>query len=310
MNSRIENLMRSRIYVIVFEALLVIAAYYSSFLLRLDFSPDERSRTIFLISLPWVLLIKLAIFYACGLLKGWWRYAGMSGLADITKASLTSGLLLYTAQWLGFWSVPGYLKSIVLIDLVLTIFFTGGARLLVRTYTESLRSSVAAKETLIVGAGVAGATIMREFKLNPGLDYKPIGFVDDDLTKLGIKVHGKKVLGTTNDIPALAEKYNVKCVLIAIPSATGKEIDKIVHKCSQSKVEYKWRASPEPDTASPPGRPSGPAARSAGSREYPEKTGRRVGAHYRSRRLDWLGIGPSGCPVPASKSCAVGPIGK
>jgi len=231
--------MRSRIYVIVFEALLVIAAYYTSFLLRLDFSPDARSRTIFLISLPWVLIIKLVIFYACGLLKGWWRYAGMSDLADITKASLASGLLLYTALWLGFWSRPGYPGSIVLIDLVLTIFFTGGARLLVRAYIESLRSSVAAKETLIVGAGVAGATIMREFKLNPGLDYKPIGFVDDDLTKLGIKVHGKKVLGTTNDIPALAEKYNVKCVLIAIPSATGTEIDKIVHKCSQSKVEYK-----------------------------------------------------------------------
>src|SRR5437660_7037297 len=189
MNSSDGSLMRSRIYVIVFEALLVIAAYYTSFLLRLDFSPDARSRTIFLISLPWVLIIKLAIFYACGLLKGWWRYAGMSDLADITKASLASGLLLYTALWLGFWSGLGYPRSIVLIDLVLTIFFTGGARLLVRAYTEAARSSIAEKKTLIVGAGDAGATIMREFKLNPDLDYMPIGFVDDDRTKSGIRSH-------------------------------------------------------------------------------------------------------------------------
>jgi FlaA1/EpsC-like NDP-sugar epimerase len=231
--------MTSRTFIVVFEALLVIAAYYTAFLLRLDFSPDARSRTIFLVSLPWVLIIKLVVFYAYGLLKGWWRYVGMSDLVDITKASLTSGLLLYAALWLGFWPRTRYPRSILLIDLVLTIFFIGGARLLIRAYTEASGSSVAGKETLIVGAGIAGATIMREFKLNPGLDFKPIGFVDDDRTKLGIKIHGKKVLGTTNDITALAEKHNVKCVLIAIPSATGKEIDEIVNKCSQSKVEYK-----------------------------------------------------------------------
>lgn len=229
--------MKSRIFIIALEAVLVIAAYYTAFLLRLDFSPDARSRTIFLVSLPWALVIKLVVLHAYGLLQGWWRYAGISDLFDITKASLISGLLLYSAVWLGSW--PGYPGSVVLIDLVLTIFFIGGARLLVRAWVETLRSGVAGKETLIVGAGVAGATIMREFKLNPGLDYKPIGFVDDDRTKLGIKIHGKKVLGTTDDIAALAEKHGVKCVLIAIPSATGREIDEIVRKCSQSKVEYK-----------------------------------------------------------------------
>src|SRR5882672_9205488 len=128
------SLMASRIFIVVFEALLVIATYYTAFLLRLDFSPDAQSRTIFLVSLPWVLIIKLVVFYAYGLLKGWWRYAGMSDLVAITKASLTSGLLLYAA--LRFWPRPGYARSIVLIDLVLTIFSTGGTRLLVRAHTE------------------------------------------------------------------------------------------------------------------------------------------------------------------------------
>src|SRR6476660_1379826 len=129
--------MRSRIYIVVFEALLVIAAYYTAFLLCLNFSLDARSRTIFLASLPWVLIIKLVVFWAFGLLKGWWRYVGMSDLVDIARASLASGLLLYAALWLGFRPRPGYSRSIVLIDLVLTIFFIGGARLLVRTYTEA-----------------------------------------------------------------------------------------------------------------------------------------------------------------------------
>ena len=228
-----------KILIIVFQILLVIATYYTAFALRLDFSVDARSRTVFLLSLPWVLVIKLGIFHSYGLLKGWWRYVGMSDLVDITKASLTSSALIYMALWVGLWPRAGYPRSVILIDLVLTVICIGGARFLVRAYTETVQTCVAQKETLVVGAGVAGTTIMRELKQNPDLDYKPIGFVDDDLTKLGIRIHGKRVLGTTNDITALVKKHGVKSVLIAIPSATGKKIDEIINKCSQSKVEFK-----------------------------------------------------------------------
>ena len=163
----------------------------------------------------------------------------MSDLVDITKASLASSTLIYVALWLGLWPRSGYPRSVVLIDLVLTVFCIGGARFLVRAYTETVQTCVARKETLIVGAGVAGTTIMRELKQNPDLDYKPIGFVDDDVTKFGIRIHGKQVLGTTNNITALVEKHGVRCVLIAIPSAGGKKIDEIINKCSQSRVEFK-----------------------------------------------------------------------
>ncbi|HZI55731.1 MAG TPA: polysaccharide biosynthesis protein, partial [Verrucomicrobiae bacterium] len=230
---------RRKMLIVAFQILLVIATYYAAFLLRLDFPLDARSRTVFLLSLPWILVIKLVIFRRYGLLKGWWRYVGMSDLVDITKASLASVMLIYVALGFGLWPRPGYPRSVVLIDLVLTVFCIGGARFLVRAYTETVQACVAQKETLVVGAGVAGSTIMRELKQNPDLDYKPIGFVDDDITKLGIKIHGKQVLGTTGDIAALVAEHGVKCVLIAIPSAEGKKIDEIIGKCSQSKVEFK-----------------------------------------------------------------------
>lgn len=225
--------------IIGFQALLIIATYYIAFALRLDFFLDPPSRRVFLLSMPWVLLIKLVVFGRFGLLRGWWRYVGMSDLADITTASLTSASLFYLAFWLRLWPHTGYPRSVILIDLVLTIFCTGGARFLVRAYTETVHTCVARKETLVVGAGVAGATIMRELKQNPELDYKPIGFVDDDVTKLGIKIHGKRVLGTTNDIGALVEEHEVKCILIAMPSAKGRKIDEIISKCSQSRVEFR-----------------------------------------------------------------------
>jgi FlaA1/EpsC-like NDP-sugar epimerase len=228
-----------KILIVAFQALLVMVTYYAAFVLRLDFSLDARSRTLFFLSLPWILAIKLLVFRGYGLLQGWWRYAGMSDLLDIAKASLTSGVLIAVALWIGLWPRPGYPRSVVLIDLVLTIFCIGGARFLVRAYTEAVQTCVARKETLVVGAGVAGSTIMRELKQNPDLDYKPVGFIDDDVTKVGIRIHGKRVLGTTNDITALVEKHGVKCVLIAIPSAEGKKIDEIINKCSQSRVEFK-----------------------------------------------------------------------
>ncbi|MGZ7071632.1 MAG: polysaccharide biosynthesis protein [Candidatus Angelobacter sp.] len=163
----------------------------------------------------------------------------MSDLMDITKASVSSGILLYAAFWVGLWPRLGYPRSIILIDSLLTILCVGGARFAARAYAETVHKGIAQKETLIVGAGVAGSTILRELKQNPDLDYKPIGFVDDDITKLGIKIHGKRVLGTTKDIGRLVAAHEVKCVLIAIPSAEGKKIDEIVGKCSQSRVEFK-----------------------------------------------------------------------
>jgi len=225
--------------IIILQALLVVATYYMAFSLRLDFSINPQSRLAFFHSLPWVLAIKLIVFAAFGLLRGWWRYVGMNDLLDITKASVTSGALLYAAFWAGLWPRLGYPRSVILIDLLLTILCIGGARVAARFYAEALHNCVAKKETLIVGAGVAGSTILRELKQNPSLDYKPIGFVDDDRSKLGIKIHGKPVLGATRDIGPLVAAHGVKCVLIAIPSANGEKIDEIVGRCSQSKVEFK-----------------------------------------------------------------------
>ena len=121
------------------------------FVLRLDFPINHGSRTVFFLSLPWVLAIKLVVFRSHGLLQGWSRkYPGMSDLVDITKASVISGVLIYAALWIGLWPRPGYPRSVVIIDLILTIFCIGGARFLVRAYTETVQTCVAQKETFVV----------------------------------------------------------------------------------------------------------------------------------------------------------------
>jgi len=218
------------------QVCLVVATYYLSLLLRFDFDPSLRH--IFFSTILVVVVIKLPVFYWFGLLRGWWRYAGMSELLDIGNASVISALLLFLTVSLGL-RVPEYPRSVIIIDMALTILLMGGARFGVRAYTESVHRGAAMKKIIIVGAGAAGTRIVQELKRNPQLDFDPIGFVDDDPSKCGIKIHGRKVLGNTNDLDSLIAQNDVDAVLIAIPSADGKQVEQIIRKCRNPRVEFK-----------------------------------------------------------------------
>ena len=121
------------------QAVLIVLTYYASFLLRLDTDLDAANRAMFWKTLPFVLVIKLVLSYQCGLMHGWWRYVGISDLLDISKASLLSSSLIFCLVE-AVLRLPGYPRSVVVIDLFLTIMVLGGARFAVRAYTERART--------------------------------------------------------------------------------------------------------------------------------------------------------------------------
>ena len=226
------------VFIVLSQTLLISASYYLSFVLRLDREFDQATRVLFWQTVPLVIVVKLLLSYYFGLLRGWWRYVGMSDLLNIGLANFLSSTFLYCVILL-FLRPVGFPRSVIPIDMALSILFVAGARFGVRAYTERAQKYEGQKNTLIVGAGNAGTALTRELKVNPSLDYFPIGFVDDDPSKSGIKVGGLKVLGTTDDLPQLIAHYKVECVLIAIPSAPGTVVEKIVDKCRECKVSFK-----------------------------------------------------------------------
>jgi len=235
----VRDLVKYRIWLIAFSQVTLIAcSYYFSFLLRLDIPLDGASRLLFWETIPIVLVIKLLVFYRFGLLRGWWRYVGMSDVADIAGASFLSAVLIFTVVVLAM-QMPGYPRSVVLIDMLLTMASVGGARYLVRAYTERARRYDGQKNTLIVGAGRAGLSILQQVRSQPDVPYFPIGFVDDDPTKRGLKMCGLKVLGNTDALGKLIAKHEVECVLIAIPSASGSVVERIIDKCRENKVVFR-----------------------------------------------------------------------
>lgn len=226
--------------VLLMDLLAVCFSYALAYLLRLDAQLSEYEKSAFWKSLPLVVGFRLVAFYYYGTFRSIWRYISVNDLKIILQAVTVSSILIVST--VGFlFHFQGFPRSVFLIDWLLLIFIVGGARFSKRLYYEFTGGtpSESAQNILLVGAGDAAELIVREIKNNPRVEYNPIGFVDDDESKVGRIIHGIPILGTTNDIQKIVSKMDIREILIAIPSARGETIRKIIEKCRATGVSFK-----------------------------------------------------------------------
>ena len=229
------------------DAILFAGALVLAYLFRFEFSLDaffaQQLRTIWI---P-IILLKLGTFFLFGLYKGMWRYTSIRDFWRLLQASATSTLLIMAFIFVFYRFSGGYSRAVFLIDGGLTFLFTGGLRMAIRSFfTARERESQGTffpaaqrKRILIVGAGAAGEKILREIIENDHLRYSVVGFIDDDRRKHGRSIHGVPVLGSLHEITRIVENHDVKEILIAIPSATGDQIRRIVTVCKACQIAYK-----------------------------------------------------------------------
>jgi len=195
--------------------------------------------------------LKLPIHYLFGLYGRYWRYASINEMLSIVGASTAASLLL-AALVLGVFRplgwLPNFPRSALIIDWLLNLLFVGGIRFAVRLLGEmgllhgnSGRPAVPKKprRVLIVGAGEAGAMIVREMRNNPDVGMEPVGYVDDNRAKIGMRIRDLPVLGTRESIPDLVRQMQVDEVLIAMPTAPGLAIREIKETCESIRVPFK-----------------------------------------------------------------------
>jgi FlaA1/EpsC-like NDP-sugar epimerase len=235
---------RHRVWQLVFDAVLIIAAWRLTFFLRFDQQVPVFYRHL----LDWrvvalVVALKLSTFVLFGFYNRWWRYVStrdMWGAArGVTVASALTYLVLYAFPPENTSRLP---RGVAALDFLLLLAFVAGTRLLARTLIERPQSGAFVahgKEVLIVGAGDAGQLMVREMQRNRQLHYTPIGFVDDDPRKRGDRIHGVRILGTTDDIAHVLRDNKPDEVLIAIPSAPGAVRRQIVEACRAQNVPVK-----------------------------------------------------------------------
>jgi FlaA1/EpsC-like NDP-sugar epimerase len=234
---------RHRLWQLVADGALVALAWYLAFQLRFDNGVPRFYETLFTKTIWIVVGIKLAAFVVFGFYHHWWRYVSTKDMWRIGRGATVGALIAYTTVY--FLSPVHNVRlprSIAVLDLLLTLAFVAGARLLVRTLVERPQPGALVargKEVLVVGAGDAGQLIVREMLKSPQLGYTPIGLVDDDPRKKNLRLHGVRVLGTTAGLPQLIRDSKPDEVLIAIPSASGDVRQRIVDLAGEEDVPVK-----------------------------------------------------------------------
>ncbi|HUO52823.1 MAG TPA: nucleoside-diphosphate sugar epimerase/dehydratase [Gemmatimonadaceae bacterium] len=230
-----------RALVVLFHVALVTLSYWLAFQLRFDFRTRPGEIDTFLLTLGPLLFARLGAFAYFRLFSGWWRYVGMRDLVALLKATAASSVIFTTALVL-FGRTPGYPRSVLAIDAVLTMMMIGGARFALRALRESRRAPAAGqrrRRVVIIGAGDAGELLLREIQNNPRLGYEPVGFVDDDPRKTGYHIHGVAVIGVTANLAGLLAAHPADELIIAIPSASREQIQAIVDRCLALRLPFK-----------------------------------------------------------------------
>ncbi len=220
-------------------AVSAAAANYLAFYIRFDGKIVPEYLIIVPYSVLLALMVRLPLYYSFGLHRGMWQYAGLTDLRKIVTSSTIGTLIMATAFLRWNFGPMRYPYSVILMDWILMIGFTGIIRIALRLYKEyRISRSAGRKRTLIIGAGEAGERIVRDMKHSASV-HNPIGFIDDDITKRGLSIHDVCVLGTRADLPWVVEVHRPDEILLAIPSARPKLLHDMVNELSRYNLPIK-----------------------------------------------------------------------
>jgi len=237
-------------YLLLGDIFLSAVSVLASYMMRLELIAIFPT---YQVSLLWMLgiavVVKPLVYYFFGIYRRLWRYASIRELVLILASVSTASMILGVAM-MGLYGARffiGFPRSVIIIDWLFTLIFVGGFRFVFRWIAEtssaaansSLLHSLHRKWVLVIGAGDAGAMVVRELLKNPQLNMKPIGFLDDDPEKQDSKIHGVPVLAPIDDIERIFKTRHVDEVLIAIPSASGEVLRKITTKCHQRNIPFR-----------------------------------------------------------------------
>ncbi len=235
-------------YVLLGDLILILVVVLGSYAVRLELNavfPFYTPSLLWMIGVS--LMIKPLIYYEFGLYRRLWIYASVQEL-KLIAAAVTSASILVSVTMISLFSLGlfrGFPRSVLVIDWLASILAVGGLRFIFRLLAENKTNTNLsylvpnAKKVLIVGAGDAGALVVREMQKNPQINLIPVGYLDDAREKQNNQIYGVPVVGVLNDLARVLDNQQIDEVIIAIPSAPGRVVRLVADVCRLKGVPFR-----------------------------------------------------------------------
>ncbi|PJZ83465.1 nucleoside-diphosphate sugar epimerase [Leptospira harrisiae] len=216
-------------------------SYFLAHLVRFENLRFLDSYPDFWVCTTIVVVSRSIVFLFSGIYRSLWSYASLHDLLSIIKATVLSSLVSTLA--LLFYNRFHQLSRMVpILDTLILLGFLCLRSLSWRMLREQIFNSDKSKRgtpILLVGAGKLGSSFLTEIRRNVDLDYQPIGFLDDNLSKKGGYIQGVPILGATDEIGKILVRYAVKIVIMTVPQPDGRVVSKLMKECESAGVDFK-----------------------------------------------------------------------
>lgn len=233
---------KRRVFEIILDAILIILAYYFSYVLLFgEFEDNPEIWNLFIKSLPILIVLKLFAFLAVGVYRGIWRYTGLRDFFTFSKGVIFGSVLSLVAI-LVLYRFQNFSRTVFILDAILLFMGLAGSRIAFRLFRHALPNPMSEDgiKVLIYGAGDGGELVLRELNNNPDWNYTPVGFVDDDPLKKDKVIHGLKVFGGNGALLQICQDNDIEEVLISSRKISRIRITEIKEVCENADVSLKW----------------------------------------------------------------------
>ncbi|MGY6274888.1 polysaccharide biosynthesis protein [Methylomonas sp. MgM2] len=230
--------LRSRTAIFIHDLTMVPLAWFAAYWFRfnLDEIPDEYFYQA-LLYLPGVIAIQVSAFWTFGLYRGVWRFSSIPDLIRIAK-SVLAGIFFIAGCLFLYNRLEGMPRSVMPLYVLILLALLCVPRFMYRFWKERAFLERVGRRALIVGAGSAGEMLIRDLLSNPDSGYLPVIFADDQPSKFRREIRGIRVEGRIEQLPDLIERWEIEVVLIAVPSATDRQMRRIVEICEACDVPF------------------------------------------------------------------------
>ncbi|MEZ4753465.1 MAG: nucleoside-diphosphate sugar epimerase/dehydratase [Bdellovibrionota bacterium] len=228
---------------ILLTTIFTALSYTTALYLRFEGAPDEIFiANRFEVPLLFLILYRLLAYAYWDINRAYWRYISTHDAVLILKAHIVSSLV-FTATF-GWFRFAGYPRSVILIELTLSLLLVGGIRFFARMYAEQASSTLRRgnsniRNVVVLGAGDSGHLLVKNL-MDRRMAYEPVAVLDDSKRLIGTSVHGVQVLGPISDLPNLVERHpEISAVILAIPSLSTTRINQIDGLCRANNLVLK-----------------------------------------------------------------------